>query len=138
MKFLNQTPPKNNQDAFNRIIAWLNRPGATICMNSSNQCVYRNNKNNACAIGTLMPDSMAEKLWGSIHNVTEYIDISVWFENCNLEFLNIMQKFHDDVFFASWSRNYKDNYLNDIIRRYNLTLPNKEEINSILKSAGII
>jgi len=111
-KFFNSAAPKNNQDAFTKILAWLTRPDASLCGDGGGGCWYRSpDGNNACAIGTLMPTKLAR----AIDNTNSSSDFSSsdiatvletrpaakkWFAKCDVEFLAQMQQFHDDNMFS--------------------------------------
>jgi len=113
-KFFNSTAPKNNQDAFNKILAWLTRKDASMCVSSpdSRGCMYRSDDgNNACAIGTLMPTKLARAIdkAGGISNIITVLETrpaaKKWFAKCDAEFLMEMQQFHDDNRFSESKKN---------------------------------
>ena len=116
-KFFNSAAPKNNQDAFTKILAWLTRPDASWCGNGEGGCSYRSpDGNNACAIGTLMPTKLARAIddknsfsdiaSGDIATVLETRpSAKKWFAKCNVDFLMEMQEFHDDDMFSDSKKN---------------------------------
>jgi len=108
-KFFNSTPPESNQDAFDKILAWLTRKDASMCVSSpdSRGCLYRSNDgNNACAIGTLMPTKLARTIdnAGGTTDIATVLDTrpsaKTWFDKCDAAFLTEMQQFHDDNMFS--------------------------------------
>lgn len=133
-KFLNSTPPESNQDAFNKILAWLTRPDASLCGDGEGGCWYRSlDGNNACAIGTLMPTKLAR----AIDNTNSSSDISSngvtsvletrpaakkWFAKCDVEFLAQMQAFHDDNMFCDSKTKCLD-ILEAVADKYKLKIP---------------
>jgi len=106
-KFFNSAAPKNNQDAFNKILAWLTRPDASQCVGKHGGCLYRSpSGDNACAIGTLMPTKLARAIdkAGGISNIVTVLETrpsaKTWFDKCDAAFLTEMQQFHDDNMFS--------------------------------------
>lgn len=131
-KFFNSEPPKNNQDAFNKILEWLTRTDASLCTGQPIRgCTYRNSDgNNACAIGVLMPTKLARSIdrAGGVTDIVTVLSWSSsakkWFANCNDHFLTNMQSFHDNIMFQ---RNYSNSdrlaSLKDIATTYKLKIP---------------
>jgi len=130
-KFFNSAAPKNNQDAFTKILAWLTRPDASMCVagDRSRGCMYRSDDgNNACAIGTLMPTKLAraiDKAVG-ISNIITVLETrpsaKKWFAKCNVEFLMEMQQFHDDNMFSDSKTECLD-ILEYVADNYKLKIP---------------
>lgn len=135
-KFFNSEPPKNNQDAFDKILEWLTRTGASLCIGGPDRgCKYRNTDgNNACAIGVLTPDRMARIIDRSKNNtdiatvLDRYPSAKKWFEKCDVEFLMDMQAFHDDyMFHADYmfrdSKSTRLSILESTAKTYKLEIP---------------
>ncbi len=128
-KFFNSAAPKNNQDAFTKILAWLTRPDASLCDNARGGCSYRSpDGNNACAIGTLMPTKLARV----IDDKNSFSDIATvletrpaakkWFAECDVDFLQEMQEFHDDNMFCDSKTECLD-ILEAVADKYKLKIP---------------
>jgi hypothetical protein len=133
-KFFNSEPPKNNQDAFTKILDWLTRPDASECFvedATGSGCMYRSaDGNNACAIGVLMPTKLARIIDGAggtsdIFTVLDrYPTAKKWFAKCNKDFLCGMQQFHDDIMFKTYSSNSSRlEFLKGIANTYKLKIP---------------
>jgi len=131
-KFFNSAAPKNNQDAFNKILAWLTRKDASMCVSSSYSrvCLYRSDDgNNACAIGTLMPTKLAraiDKAGGISSSIVTVLETrpsaKKWFDKCDAEFLTEMQQFHDDNMFSDSNTECLET-LESIATTYKLKIP---------------
>ena len=132
-KFFNSAPPKNNQDAFDKILEWLTRTDASQCTGGDHQCgcTYRNSDgNNACAIGVLMPTKLARSIdrAGGVSDIVTVLSWSSsakkWFAKCNHNFLTNMQSFHDNSMFArAYSNSDRLESLKDIATTYKLKIP---------------
>jgi hypothetical protein len=129
-KFFNSAAPKNNQDAFDKILAWLTRPDASLCAGGPQRgCSYRSSDgNNACAIGVLMPTKLARGIdnAGGVTNIVTVLEsrsaAKKWFAKCDVEFLSEMQSFHDDNVFCD-SKSDCLNKLESIANTYKLKIP---------------
>lgn len=130
-KFLNSTPPESNQDAFNKILAWLTRPDASLCVDVDGGCSYRSpDGNNACAIGVLMPTKLARSINSSKFEsnistiLCRHSSAKEWFEKCDEQFLTNMQSFHDyTMFHCDYSNSNRLESLKDIAITYKLKIP---------------
>jgi len=133
-KFFNSAAPKNNQDAFNKILAWLTRPDASECFvenATGTGCMYRSaDGNNACAIGVLMPTRLARSIdsAGGTSDIVTVLDryptAKKWFAKCNNDFLSNMQEFHDDIMFKGYrSNSTRLEFLKCIAHTYKLKIP---------------
>jgi len=129
-KFFNSAAPKNNQDAFTKILAWLTRPDASLCDDvKGSGCLYRSpDGNNACAIGTLMPTKLARAIDNAngISNIITVLETrpaaKKWFAECNVDFLMEMQEFHDDNMFCDSKTECLD-ILEAVADKYKLKIP---------------
>ena len=130
-KFFNSAAPKNNQDAFTKILAWLTRTDASMCVagDGIRGCMYRSDDgNNACAIGTLMPTKLARAIdkAGGISNIITVLETrpaaKKWFAECNVDFLMEMQEFHDDNRFSDSKTECLD-ILEAVADKYKLKIP---------------
>lgn len=138
--FSNQTKPKDKQDIFNRVVAWLLRPGATRCMHN-NICLYRSlDGQNACAIGALIPDEKLVPV-AAHKNMSLPIealligcsDIRQWFNNIkDVDFLEKLQHIHDtslnltDTTANLIDLNKMEEELKKLALKYFLTFPSAE------------
>ncbi len=102
--FLNEEPPKDNRDAYERVRAWLSRPNAERSFMGT-RCVYHDRLNETkCAIGGILPPNLlmiAEEadLTTNGVSVASLIEtsrgIKEFFSNCDVDFLVRLQELHD-------------------------------------------
>ncbi len=102
----------NDQEAYEKVRAWLTRPGATRAVyevpspNSLPICAYRTPDGNKCAIGCLIPDELYEKdMEGKIAValIRDNPQLVEFFKNCTVGFLDKMQGVHDSA--SNWDEN---------------------------------
>jgi hypothetical protein len=99
-----QERPANTQDAYERIRAWLGRPGASRCAvgtgHGDDYCVYRDN-GNRCAIGGILPDDLLDVMdtyQGDVSEIiSEFSQVEFFFDNVDEDFLLKAQSAHDRV-----------------------------------------
>jgi hypothetical protein len=98
----NATPPLDNQDFLDRLwqhfIVEQNLPS----LNHAGRCVYRNEKNNGCAIGCMLPDEMALKADARVYGngimsvMDAFPDIQKWLSAVSPALCQRAQQLHDD------------------------------------------
>lgn len=120
----NATPPASNQDAFDRVWQHFIVEGNPRCVDlggGSFVCVYRNPSGNGCAVGCMLPDSMAAKADGfkaTVYHAPLWDLCKDWFANVNIDLLRAMQSWHDS------GGLYPDaGKLRHIATAYNITIP---------------
>lgn len=136
---MNQTPPINNQDAFDRVWETFVVKGAPPCAVmddiGTTQCLYRNGEH-GCHIGIMIPDQMVQELEleGDIETCLEDcgLEFNNWFANCDTEFLMRLQYVHDaNMFFDGEPSEpyFGPHYISDmeeLADNYGLKIPKME------------
>ena len=117
----------NNQEAFDAVMNWLTRPGASQCIGEDGGCVYYDPiTDNRCAIGGIIPLDQAKELGNLAIGIEglmieyNYLDsfeeedvrvisqvtldsIRSQFSECDEDLLDDLQRLHDTV------ENWRDN-----------------------------
>ena len=124
VKLKNETPPTGNQDVLNRVHQHFVVEKHPKCMKGP-VCLYRSDEGEGCAIGILLPDSIAKDLEGSIGDLLDwslssFIELRKWLRRCTIEFLDDLQRWHDSnhpEFLLT------ENSLQGVAELHNLTIP---------------
>ena len=105
MKLQNKTKPNSNQDVLNRVWKHFITDCNRKCLDEDQGSMYRNNEGEACAIGIMMPDYMANQLNKKNYSIrslmverhmpTVHPKVKKWFDKCSPEFLMKVQYWHD-------------------------------------------
>lgn len=133
----NQTPPKSNQDAFNRVwqhfIVEKNPRSVQPVVTEDSGCTYRSvmdgGKINGCGIGCMLPDHLYRRELEnkSVVVITDdslqYSGITEWFKKCSRSFLSELQLCHDRSSNEDIEHFVKD--LQDLAKAFKLTVPEK-------------
>jgi hypothetical protein len=91
---------ERTQQAYERIRAWLTRPGATRATGDGGNCVYYDrDTGNRCAVGCLLSDDVAHNVADTEFSVRGLIEKDAGarkdLEGIDVEFLSVAQSYHD-------------------------------------------
>jgi hypothetical protein len=97
------TPPANNQESYDRIIAYFSQLDAELAQEAgASVCSYRSATGRACAVGCQFPDSFYEEEWdnafasfSALKNTSP--KFAKFFANVDATFLSSAQKLHDNA-----------------------------------------
>ena len=130
--FFNKTPPRSNQDMFNRVWTHFVIDGRPRCVVRENFCAYRavlDGEDQGCAIGCVLPDKLAKKAGQfELSSITSIFrkngksaeSIQSWFRNVNFELLVSLQHAHDNSSSTTIS-----NHLKRVAHKFKLKIPTR-------------
>lgn len=133
----NTTPPKSNQDFFNRVYQYFVVEDKPRAYDSKNfRCKYRlsvpHKKSLGCAVGCVLPNKLAKMadetgdddgFFGGSTEIgdvmTRHKPIKEWLKNVSPDLLKKAQKVHDDDFFEL----DKAKRLSELAESFKLSIP---------------
>lgn len=129
-RFYNQTPPQNNQDAFNRVWQFFILDNHAKSKSEDGvRCLYRGyGEGQACVVGCMMPTKMAKRADGKYdacgESAISFIvrvlpSAEEWFNGVDLGFLVALQDAHDSYDFDS----NKFSLLTNLSKAFGLSVP---------------
>lgn len=99
--------PTSNQDAFDKVLAFMREQKIAAYDTELNTCRYRTPTGLKCAVGCLFPDSLylyamdlqtyddITCLSGIAYILQNYPTLADWFANCDTDLLMALQSIHD-------------------------------------------
>ena len=84
------------QEAYERMRAWLGREGASKSENSAGLCVYRKGDGNKCAVGALIPDEEYDEDFER-QEIEDVVNACPSLDGLDVVFLRYAQGAHDNV-----------------------------------------